>query len=45
MKIKINLAKAALKFDSTFLKVFRNSISRTLNRPIISDFIDFYDED
>lgn len=47
--IKVNLAKAALKFDNTFLKVLKDQtlkpIRTFLNKPVISKFIDFYDSD
>lgn len=46
--VKVNLAKAALKFDKTFVKALNDKILRpirtTLNKPGISKFIDFYDD-
>lgn len=47
--VKVNLAKAALKFDKTFVKALNDKILRpiktTLNKPGIAKFIDFYDSD
>jgi len=47
--VKVNLAKAALKFDKTFNKALSDLIVRpiraTLNKPGIAKFIDFYDSD
>lgn len=47
--VKVNLAKAALKFDKTFVKALNGKILRpiktTLNKPGIAKFIDFYDSD
>lgn len=47
--VKVNLAKAALKFDKTFNKALSDQIVRpiraTLNKPGIAKFIDFYDSD
>jgi hypothetical protein len=47
--VQVNLAKAALKFDNTFLKVLRDKtlkpVRTFLNKPGIAKFIDFYDED
>lgn len=46
--VKVNLAKAVLKFDKTFIKALNDQILRpirsTLNKPGIARFIDFYDE-
>ena len=45
--VQVNLAKAALKFDNTFLKVLKDKtlkpVRTFLNKPGISKFIDFYD--
>ena len=47
--VKVNLAKAALKFDKTFIKALSDQIVKpirtTLNKPGIAKFIDFYDSD
>lgn len=47
--VQVNLSKAALKFDNTFLKVLKDKtikpVRTFLNKPGIAKFIDFYDEE
>ena len=47
--VQVNLAKAALKFDNTFLKVLKDKtlkpVRTFLNKPEIARFVDFYDSD
>jgi len=46
--VHVDLTKAALKFDKTFIKAFTDKILKPvrsfLNKPYISKFVDFYDE-
>jgi hypothetical protein len=47
--VQVNLAKAALKFDNTFLKVLKDKtlkpVRSFLNKPVIAKFIDMYDSE